>query len=99
MSTPGNTKPYRRRTRPQLPPETLHWPTFVVTAPHSVPAPRGSQYARQPFGTWHGRTVGSHQTLCGRLAMTWTYFWTLDFQRTNRKLACPECARIAGLEV
>ncbi|GAB7003237.1 hypothetical protein JCM18899A_07080 [Nocardioides sp. AN3] len=98
MSRPPEITPYRRRTRPQAPPEVLHWPEFVVSAAHSVPAPRDSAFARVPFGTWHGRKVGSPRTLCGRSATTWTYFWTLDFRRTGRKFACPDCARVAGLE-
>jgi hypothetical protein len=98
MTATRKVIPYRRRTRPQLPPQVLQWPRFVVTAAHSVLAPKNSPYARMPVGVWHARLVGSPQTMCGRSALTWTYFWPLDFRQSDRELACAECARLVGLD-
>lgn len=66
------------------------WPTYLVTAPHEVVCSFGAAHARVPYGEWHARQVGSLQSVCGRSAVTWRFFWTLDFRNAGPR-ACPAC--------
>lgn len=66
------------------------WPTFLVTAPHEIVCSFGAAHARVPYGKWHARQVGSLQSVCGRPAVTWRFFWTLDFRDAGPR-ACPAC--------
>lgn len=75
----------------------FRWPTYLVTAPHQVPQPPGATHSNLPYGVWHARRIGSPQAECGRSAITWRYFWTLEFDRAGPR-ACPECSRVLGAE-
>ena len=72
------------------------WPAFLVTAPHDVAMPSEHKHSRLPYGLWHARKVGSFHTVCGMSAVTWHYFWTLDFEDAGPN-TCPECARHVGI--
>ncbi len=73
-------------------PRTIRWPTYLVSAPYSVVQKAGAAHPRMPYGDWHAREVGSLQAVCGRSAVTWKFFWTLDFSDAG-PLACPDCLR------
>jgi hypothetical protein len=85
MGNPRSTRSIRSGA-PQVIPTDMRWPEFLVTAPHLVLSNDG----RVPHGTWHARRVGSLQTECGSSAVTWHYFWTLDFGDAGHH-ACPYC--------
>jgi hypothetical protein len=96
MSTRRNsTTRTRSRHTQEFTGRKHEWPTFLVTAAHSVPASKGGSQGHMPYGPWHARQVGSLQTACGMSAVTWHYFWTLDFHRAGGH-ACGECARAVG---
>jgi hypothetical protein len=96
MSTRSTIPTVARSQRPQEAScPRREWPTFLVTAAHSVPAGPGRLHDRMPYGPWHARQVGSLQTACGMSAVTWQYFWTLDFHRAGGH-ACEACARAIG---
>lgn len=71
------------------------WPPFLVTAAHYVATEWESEHTWLPYGEWHARRVGSLVTACGRSAVTWRYFWTLEFRAAGPR-ACPECLRVVG---
>lgn len=71
------------------------WPAYLVTSAHGVARMIGGEQLRVPYGEWHARMVGSLQTACGRSAVTWPLFWTLEFRNAGQH-ACPECARVVA---
>ena len=76
-------------------PSRFRWPEYLVTAAHEdLPSVEHGQF-RTPYGEWHARQAGSLQTACGRSAVTWRIFWTLDFSAAGVR-ACTECARITS---
>jgi hypothetical protein len=77
----------RLRAMPQY-----EWPAYLVSAPHALVPEIGADLKR-PYGVWHARQVGSLQTACGQSAVTWRYFWTLDFSQAGAA-ACSECVRV-----
>jgi hypothetical protein len=81
----------RRKQEPVVPRRQFSWPRFLVTARHVAASSPGGPYARVPYGEWHARRVGSPRTACGRPAVDWHFFWTLDFMEAGRR-ACPDCA-------
>ena len=82
----------RAPSRPNNTGTKLRWPTYLVTAPHAV-ALEDAPYPGVPYGEWHARRAGSLQTACGRSAVTWSIFWTLEFRNAMQR-ACPECSRV-----
>lgn len=92
MTEPRNAIYERRKLLAERPAVRHKWPAFLVTAPHSTYSETGP-YPLVPFGDWHARRVGSGQTICGRSAVTWQYFWTLDFSDAGPG-GCPECLRL-----
>jgi hypothetical protein len=66
------------------------WPRYLVSAPHAVSCEWSSAHARRPYGTWHARSVGDLQTVCGISAVDWQIFWTLRFE-PSRTEACLDC--------
>jgi hypothetical protein len=85
----------RRQQLGQLPSRQFQWPAHLVTAPHAVTQRPGDEHPRMPHGEWHARETGSLQTACGRSAVTWPIFWTLEFSTAGGR-ACPECLREVG---
>lgn len=69
------------------------WPQYLVSAPHAKTTGGDQGLPQTPYGAWHARQVGSLQTLCGRSAVTWRYFWTLDFDDAGSS-RCPECEQV-----
>jgi hypothetical protein len=84
----------RRAQLAEMPMRSRRWPKFLVTARHSTDSAWDTDTSSVPYGTWHARVMGSLQTVCGQSAVTWRYFWTLDFANAGDR-ACPECLRIA----
>lgn len=82
----------RRKQLADMRMPTFKWPDYLVTAPHTAPAPAGDRHPRLPYGEWHARKVGSLQAACGRSAVNWHFFWTLDFTQAGLR-ACGECVR------
>ncbi len=69
------------------------WPTYLVSAQHSQLPNLGTDELKRPYGLWHARQVGSLRSACGRSAVTWQFFWTLDFAKAGTA-ACPECVTV-----
>ncbi len=69
------------------------WSTFLVTAPARVPVARNGVRVDMPAGQAHARQVGASQTLCGRSAVTWLYFWSLSFD-PEEPGACLACVAV-----
>lgn len=80
----------RRATLATQPAPRFRWPTYLVTAPHSVWQHPTDDHSRLPYSEWHVREVGGLETACGQPAGTWTIFWTLDFSLAGAR-ACQEC--------
>lgn len=82
----------RREELARRPAPRFRWPTYLVTAPHAVSSALRDRHSRVPYDLWHARRPGSLQTACGKPAVTWQFFWTLDFFDAGTD-ACPECTR------
>jgi hypothetical protein len=70
------------------------WSDFLVSAPIRLPVPRDGLRSSPPAGEAHARQVGASQTLCGRSAVNWPYFWSLAFDPAQPS-ACPACVTVA----
>ena len=66
------------------------WPDYLVTAPHRR---SGVDMLEPPHGLWHARRVDALRTVCGKPAVTWHFFWMLDFEEAGSQ-ACTACARV-----
>ena len=85
----------RREALAQRSAPRFRWPSHLVTAPHGVRGEIGDRHPTLPYGEWHARRPGSLVTACGRSAVTWPFFWTLDFANAGAS-ACRDCRAALG---
>src|SRR3954452_2538038 len=84
-----------RQGQPERSARRHRWATYLVTAPHAALVEPYANDLPKPYGPWHARQVGSMRTACGMSAVTWHYFWTLEFVYAGSH-ACPECYRVVN---
>lgn len=63
---------------------------FVVSVHKVRDRSGGTPHQWIPYGTQHGWTPGSRQTLCGEWISGWTVFWERRFSARPAE-SCPAC--------
>lgn len=51
-----------------------------------------------PWGTVHGRRLGSARTACGVVCVAWPVFFDVDVRFERALEVCPDCRRLALLD-
>ncbi len=51
-----------------------------------------------PWGTVHGRRLGSARTACGVVCVAWPVFFDVDVRYERALEVCPDCRRLALLD-
>jgi hypothetical protein len=87
MTTSTRTPPHAR-------------PSWFATAAQKVRARSGHphQGAIVPWGTVHGRRLGSPRTACGLACLTWPVFFDVDVRYERALEICADCRRVALLD-
>ena len=72
-------------------------PSWFATAAQKVRAPSGHPHEGSlvPWGTVHGRRLGSARTACGIACFTWPIFFDLDVRHERALEVCDDCRRVA----
>ena len=89
---------------PPAPPERAAYPhaktSWFATAAQQtrVQSGRPRQGALVPWGTVHGRRLGSARTACGVACITWPMFFDVDVRYERSLEVCADCRRLAFLE-